>query len=143
MNCQLCQKEFVAFHNGRLPVGIRTQVENHLQQCKECTDQYFLIILAEKVMDEEKRLPSNPFLITRIMAGIDELEHKQAILLPIPVYQKALKPILITISIAAALILGIVFGDIYVPSQPVNKLPVEMTYINDAVLESVDLFSKI
>jgi hypothetical protein len=50
----------------------------------------------------------------------------------------ALKPVLITISIAAALLIGIMAGNIYQPSQQ-QQIPVELTYMDDAALESVNL----
>ena len=143
MNCQLCQKEFVACYEGRLSEDIRTQVETHLSECRDCADQYHLIILAEKVMDEEKKLQSNPYLITRIMAGIEELEQNHGSAESIPGYIKVLRPVLFTISVAAALFLGVILGNMYVPSLPSNEQPVELTYMDDAALESIDLFDNL
>ena len=143
MNCQLCQKELDAYREGRLPEGIRIQVETHLGDCKECVESYQLISLADKVIDEEKRLQSNPFLVTRIMAGIEELGQNHESYKRISAYQKVLKPVLISVSIAVAIFIGVVAGNIYLPTQQTNKLPVEMTYMNDAALESVELFSQL
>ena len=143
MNCQLCQKEFVACHEGRLSDGIRIQVETHLRECQDCADQYHMMILAEKVMDEEKNLQSNPYLLTRIMAGIEELEQNNGRIEPITGYLRVLRPVLFTISVAAALFLGVILGDLYLQSQPASQLPVELTYMDDAALESVDLFSNL
>ena len=42
---------------------------------------------------------------------------------------------------AAAIFIGVVAGSNYAPTKPANNLPIEMTYMNDAALESVDLFS--
>jgi len=50
---------------------------------------------------------------------------------------------LISVSIAVAIFIGVFVGNIYLPSQPTNKMPVEMTYMNDAAIESVDLFSQL
>jgi len=143
MNCQLCQKELDAYQEGKLPEGIRIQVETHLDKCKVCAESYQLISLANKVMDEEKEMKSNPFLVTRIMASIEELEQNRESYQRIPAYQSILKPALISVSIAAAIFIGVLVGNIYLPTQSINKLPVEMTYMNDAALESVDLFSQL
>lgn len=94
-------------------------------------------------MDAEKELKSNPFLVTRIMSGIEELEQNHESYQRIPAYQHILKPALLSISIAAAIFIGVLVGNIYLPKQSINKLPVEMTYMNDAALESVDLFSQL
>ena len=143
MNCQLCQKESDAYREGTLPDGIRVQVENHLGDCVVCAESFRLVSLSDKVMGEEKRLQSNPFLVTRIMAGIEEMELNRARRERNPVYQKVLKPVLISVSIAAAIFIGVVAGSTYIPTQPGNILPVEMAYMNDASLESVDLFSEL
>ena len=140
MNCQLCQNEIDAYSEGTLPEGIRVQVEIHLGGCNECSESYRLISLAEHVMYEEKGIQSNPFLSTRIMAGIEELKQKRSYQ-RIPVYQKVLRSALISVSIAAAIFIGVIGGNIYKPIHPVNKLPIEMAYMNDAALESVELFS--
>jgi hypothetical protein len=52
-----------------------------------------------------------------------------------------LKSALISVSIAAAIFVGVLAGNSYKPAHPANKLPIEMMYMNDAALESVDLFS--
>lgn len=143
MNCQLCQKELDAYQEGILPEGIRIQVETHLGECKACAESFQLVSLANKVMDAEKEIKSNPFLVTRIMAGIEELEQNQVSYQRVPAYRSVLKPALISVSIAAAIFIGVLVGNIYLPTQLINKLPVEMTYMNDAALESVELFSQL
>lgn len=143
MNCQLCQKELDAYQEGTLPEGIRIQVETHLGECKACAESFQLASLANKVMDAEKKIKSNPFLVTRIMAGIEELEQNRAGYQRVPAYRRVLKPALISVSIAAAIFIGVLVGNISLPTQSVNKLPVEMTYMNDAALESVELFSQL
>lgn len=143
MNCQLCQKELDAYQEGILPEGIRTQVEAHLESCKACAQSYQLMAIADRMMDEEKSMQSNPFLVTRIMSAIEELEQNRESPLHIPAYQKLVKTLLVSVSMAAAIFIGVVAGSNYTPTKPANNLPIEMTYMNDAALESVDLFSKL
>jgi predicted anti-sigma-YlaC factor YlaD len=138
MNCNLCKQELEAYHDGRLPEGIRAQVKSHLENCRECAAIYQMEIVANKVIVDEKQVQSNPFLSTRVMAEIEALELQSANSKKIPVYRLALKPVLITISIAAALLIGIMAGNIYQPSQQ-QQIPVELTYMDDAALESVNL----
>ena len=141
MNCQLCQKELEAYREGKLPEGIRNVVEVHLESCKDCSKIFKLLNLADKIISEEKGLQSNPFLSTRIMTGIEKLEQKQGSYIPIPIYQKVLKPALISISIAAAIFIGVLSGNIYKPTKPTIEVPDEMVYMNDAALESFNIFS--
>jgi predicted anti-sigma-YlaC factor YlaD len=141
MNCQLCQKELDAYQEGMLPAGTRSQVEAHLGECKECSESFQLVGLANRVMEDEKSMQSNPFLVTRIMANIDKLEQASVAYQSFPFYHKVLKPVLIGFSVAAAMFFGVVMGNISMPTQTTTKLPIEMTYMNDIALESVDLLS--
>lgn len=143
MNCVLCQKELDAYREGRLPEGIRVQVEAHLEHCEECAQSDYLLSISNRVIEQEKSLQSNPFILTRIMAGIQVMEPGEQYTRHIPAFQKVLKPVLISVSIAAAIFIGVMAGNIYLSTQPANNLPVEMLYMNDAALESVELFSKL
>ncbi len=141
MNCELCKKELDISLEGKLPEGISNQVEEHLKSCQECAVSYRSMIVANKVMDEEKAIEPNPFLVTRVMAEIEELEQKHEIRQRVPVYQKVLKPFLISVSIAAAVFAGVMTGNIYKPVEHSNEIPVELSYMNDAALESVDVLA--
>ena len=143
MNCQLCQKEFDAYREDKLSGVVRVQVEAHLESCPDCSVSYQLLILANKVMDAEKETQSNPFLVTRIMSGIEEMESKNRSFQPILTYQRILKPILIGVSLAAAIFSGVVLGSTYLSTESDQRVPVELSYMNDAALESVDLLSQI
>jgi predicted anti-sigma-YlaC factor YlaD len=143
MNCQLCQKELNAYLEGKTPESIRTQVETHLDACNECSETYHLLILSAKVMEEEKKWHSNPFLGTRIMSGIEGLELNRETLSHTPYFFRVLKPLLIGVSISAAIYIGVMAGSTNSTARPANQQPLEMIYMNDAALESVDLFSKL
>ena len=114
MNCQLCQKEMDAYRDGKLPRDMMTQVESHLKACETCSGIYGLQLLADKVMDQEKELQSDPFLATRVMAGIDNLEDSGY--KPATVFIRVLKPVLVTVSMAAAIFFGIMLGNLSRPA---------------------------
>jgi len=126
-----------AYREGKLPRDIMTQVESHLETCKTCSEIYRLQVLADKVIDQERKLQSDPFLTNRIMAGIDDPagsgSQSETVLIRI------LKPALMTVSMAAAIFFGILLGNL---SQPVTdrvKLPVELALIDDAAIETVNI----
>lgn len=143
MNCQFCQKESDAYHKGNLSEGLRIQVEIHLEGCRDCSESYQLWAIANEVMEDEKAAQSNPFLVTRIMAGIEEMELEGVTSRRIPVYQMVLKPLLISVSLAAAVFVGVTVGSTYLPTSDSQRIPVELSYMNDAALESVDLYSQL
>lgn len=135
MNCDLCKRELEAYREGRLPNGIQAQIEEHLHNCHECALYFKVMQTAEKVMDEEKSAQPNPFLSTRIMAGIEALESKQK-----QVHQGILKPVLISISIVIAVFLGITMGQLYKPAKQTSVIPAELSYMDDASMESLNVF---
>ncbi len=138
MNCQLCQKELDAYREGKLPRDMKTQVESHLKTCATCSGIYRLQILADKVMDQEKDLQSDPFLATRVMASIENLEDSDK---PGTAFIRILKPVLITVSMAAAIFFGIMLGNLSRPVTDREKIPVELALIDDAAIESVNILS--
>lgn len=142
MNCQSCQKESDAYLRGKLPEGTRIQLEQHLENCRDCAESFRLMSIAIRVIDQEKEFKPNPFLVTRIMAGIEELDRQTESPVRSPVYLQLLRSALLSTSIAAAIFVGVMVGSIYTPVTPENQLPVELAYLNDAALESVDLLSQ-
>ncbi len=139
MNCQLCQKELDAYREGILPFDMKTQVESHLETCGTCKQVYSLQILADNVIKTEKELDPDPFLLTRVMARIENLEepeYETGIM-----FTKILRPVLVTILLAGAVFSGILLGNLSRPAGNKEKIPVELALINDAALESVDILS--
>ncbi len=139
MNCQLCQQESYAYHEGRLSADMRIQVESHLEECKMCAESYRLHSLAENIINREKEILPDPYLTTRIMAGIESADR--SINTVFPSYIRVLRPAVIAASLAAAIFFGVIIGDIYKPSVKREPVPVELTLINDATIEAVDVLS--
>jgi len=139
MNCQLCQKESDAYREGKLPHDLRTQIEAHLEVCEKCQESYNLQILADKVINYEKDLLPNPFISTRIMSSIENLESPGYS--RISLLGRVLKPALITVSLAAAIFYGILIGNIYQPYGSSRQIPVELSLIDDAAIESVNILT--
>lgn len=139
MNCQLCQTLSDAFREGKLPADTNTQVENHLSACNECALSYKIQALADRVINQEKELFSNPFLITRIMERIENPETH--LFKTIPASDRVLRSAFITASLAAAIFLGVMMGNIYKPAVANYKIPLELALIDDAKIESVSNLS--
>lgn len=139
MNCQLCQKNLDAYQEGRLPSDMMTQVESHLKICDSCKRMHNAQLLADRIISNEKETDANPFLVTRVMAMIENLGntgHEKEY-----VGTRILRPALITVSLAAAVFFGIILGNLSRPARNADKIPVELALINDASLESVDILS--
>jgi predicted anti-sigma-YlaC factor YlaD len=139
MNCQLCQEELDEYIGGRLPDDMKSQVEEHLQHCTDCTESYNMQSLAQKIINQEKAISPDLYLTARIMAQIEENEEKvHKNMSPIT---RVLKPALIMATMAAAIFAGVLIGNIYKPSSRVLSRPLEMALIDDVAIESVNILS--
>jgi hypothetical protein len=139
MNCQLCQKESDKYREGKLSDDLRTKVESHLQQCNECAESYRIQSIAESIIYQEKAINPDINLTARIMARIENLEDTgYKISKP---FIRVLQPALIVASMAAAIFIGVLIGNIYKPAGTVISRPVELSLIDDATIESVDILS--
>jgi len=114
-----------------------TQVGSHLEECETCSNIYRLQVVADKVINQEKELQPDPFLATRVMAGIDNLEGSGY--KPETLFSRVLKPVLLTASMAAAIFFGIILGNLSWPVKDSETIPVELALIDDAAIESVNI----
>ncbi len=128
-----------SYRDGKLTRDMKTQVESHLKECETCSEIYRLQILAEKVINQEKELQTDPFLALRIMANIESLENSDY--KSDRVFKRVLNPILVTISVAAAIFFGIMMGDLSRTAISRMPIPVELALIDDANIESVNILS--
>jgi predicted anti-sigma-YlaC factor YlaD len=139
MNCQLCQKESEKYREGKLSDDLRIQVESHLKQCNDCAESYRIQSIADSVINQERAYEPKNDLTSRIMGRIETLENTDyKITNP---FMRVLQPTLIITSIAAAIFIGVLIGNIYKPSGTVISRPVELSLIDDATIESVDILS--
>ncbi len=138
MNCQLCQENLEAFLEGTLPSDMKTQVESHLKGCEACNHLYSIQVLADRLIGSEKKLEPDPFLITRVMEKIEDKETSVSENL----FIKILRPVLITSSLAAAVLFGVMLGNLSLPGNKTRAIPAELAMIDDASLESIDNLSQ-
>jgi len=139
MKCQLCQENLEAYQEDRLSSGMINQVESHLKTCDSCKRLSEIQILAGRVISVEKETDADPFLATRVMAQIERLDTES--FENIPLVSRILRPALITLSLSAAVLFGIMLGNLSRPAGNAGKIPLELALINDASLESVDILS--
>lgn len=140
MNCKSCIQQMEPYLEGNMPDRARIQVEEHLASCEECTVVYRTWTLADRIMNEEKTTLANPFLASRIMASIEQMDDVRANRRN-PFLQRVLKPVLVSASIAAAAFFGVLSGSLYQTDSANGTFPVELSYLNDATLESVDFYT--
>jgi predicted anti-sigma-YlaC factor YlaD len=138
MDCKLCENDLERYYRGKLPPEISSQIREHLRTCPRCAQSYRLLLVTENVIAEEKNLKGNPYLVTRIMA---ELENENSRRTVAPSAQRILRPVLITVSLFIAITLGIVEGKLIRSSFSHEQIPVEVLVLNDSAVESVAAFT--
>ena len=138
MNCTDYQDKFDRYVEGRLTDNLRQEIDDHIENCFECRELLALTELSELVFREEKKIESNPFLSSKIMAQLEDKQRarSESEILSI----RVLRPILVAASIILAVILGISVGNMSSSVYLSHQLPDELIYINDAEIESLSLF---
>ena len=138
MNCSTCQNNLDAYLEIKLPKEMQMAVADHLESCNQCKALYDEMKQAYNIIEAEKAVVSNPFLVTRVMTAI---ENQEAALNTKPAYKRIIQTALIAASIAIAVIGGIGAGNLY-STVPGNKaIPDEMVFMNDAALESLNVYA--
>lgn len=135
MDCSRCTDKIDDYLEGRLGREELISFEQHLGSCEECSAQVRLLKLSEKIIGHEKSLSPGYFLTEKVMARIEKLETEERSPLI-----RILRPALATIALAAAIFAGVLIGTIsHVPSG--YRAPVELTLMNDIVMESIDILA--
>jgi predicted anti-sigma-YlaC factor YlaD len=138
MNCSTCQNSLVAYLEEKLPVDLRSITTDHLNNCKSCSELFNELNMAYRQIEAEKAIECNPFLVTRVMAAI---ENQEIALDKKPALQRILQTALIAVSISIAVLGGIEAGSLYSVSPKKNAIPDEMVFMNDAALESLNNYT--
>jgi anti-sigma factor RsiW len=139
MNCQSCQKESDKYREGKLSDDLRIQVESHLEQCNDCAESFRIQSAADSIINREMAIETENDLTARIMERIEKLEtNDHKITNP---FMRVLQPALIITSIAATIFIGVLIGNIFKPAVTFFSRPVELSLIDDATIESIDILS--
>ena len=139
MNCQSCQNESDKYREGKLSGDLRIQVESHLEHCNDCAESFRIESAADSIINRERAIEPENDLTAIIMRRIEKLETTdKKIINP---FMRVLQPALIITSIAATIFIGILIGNIYKPAGNYVSRPVELSLIDDASIESIDILS--
>ena len=139
MNCNTCKENLEAYLNGRLPEDMMRDMKDHMVQCADCKDSYATLLLSEAVIREERLLEPNPFLSTRVMAKIQAMEEAAGRAEKATVFSRIWQPVFVTLTVALAIFIGVMAGNVYRHAQFSDQLPEELVYLNDAAMESVSV----
>lgn len=140
MNCTTCQKHLEAYLDGTISPDLKIQVDAHLAACKACAEWYARWTVVEQVMNEEKSTSPNPFLATRIMVQLEEMQSKTYV----PAYgfakQSVFRPVTVVFIVGVAISLGVLLGNLYRPLQVRPTQSTELLYLDDSAIEPISFY---
>lgn len=140
MNCKHCQENAKNHQQQLISVDVKNQIKAHLDKCEACQKFYAAFNLTESFVAKENQLRVNPFMATRVMAKIEQLQQATKEQGFGTARVSKLQPFLVAVSIVFAVFLGVSAGSFYKIEKPANKLPVELSYLDDAAMESLSIF---
>ena len=140
MNCTTCQKHLDAYFDGTLSPDLKTQVDAHLVACKACSEWYARWPVVEQVMNEEKSTSPNPFLATRIMVQLEEMQSKTYVPAHGFAKQPVFRPVTVVFIVGVAISLGVLLGNLYRPLQVHPSHSTELLYLDDAAIEPISFY---
>lgn len=117
MKCSDIHKRIILFSEGALNQTETNIIKGHLAGCPECAGFLKELELSLQVIEHEKQTEVNPFIFTRIQAGIEDLEGAKPIVSQRPFLVRILQPALYSL----LLIIGIYTGtQIGIPAKPAS-----------------------
>ena len=109
MNCKTTKKNLLLYIDKQLSEKVKNEITQHITNCNQCSNLYNFMLAELKSIKEDKIKPQ-PYLYTKIQQRIDlasESTVKSWFKIPV---QRILQPALYTVSVAAAIWIGIFFG---------------------------------
>lgn len=78
MKCRSIQKKLIFYHENELSKEIFADMENHLENCTNCSA--FLAFLQSElsVISEEKNNKTTPFFFTRLIARVEKEQYSRS-----------------------------------------------------------------
>lgn len=141
MNCQLCQNKMEAYVRNEIDPGLINPMEEHLKECQHCTEYLFLIRMMEDMIQEEVQIRPDPNLPAKIMQLIESGKGFESRNIDLRSH-RMIKTFIFSVSVSAAIFAGILAGSFYYTEYPEDNIPAEISYMNDAEIEAINLFTK-
>jgi predicted anti-sigma-YlaC factor YlaD len=134
MDCMPYRDKIDDYLEGRLGEA-EISFLNHLQECPDCRQLIQIQKIADRIIIQEKSYTPAKDLTAKVMARIGDAKVKEDTALI-----RYLRPVAITISVAAAIFAGVMLG-IISEKHTRTSTPVELSLINDIDIENLNSFS--
>jgi predicted anti-sigma-YlaC factor YlaD len=102
MECKSIYSQLTGYLDGETDRDLQNKIEMHLKECKQCAEFLIRLKKAYNLVEKEKEVQPDPYMFTRIMAGIED---------PNPaIPEKKVKIAFQAIAYAAIIVIGIYSG---------------------------------
>lgn len=106
MNCKEFQNALFSISAERFSQEVRREMEDHTRECHSCAVMSEKYTALEEAIAREKALEPNPYTGTRILQRIENARPSEAVHGSL-----ALRPVLVTLGLVAALATGFLVGN--------------------------------
>lgn len=140
MKCKTVQRKMISYSELEFKDKEQEAFFEHISSCQSCNHLYEELQLTYQLIEKKEVLPENPFLLTRIMQKIEERNsEKEAV---IPVYQRILQPVLLSLLLLVGIFGGIQMGNSYemVETESLSETQSTEYFFNDMQQEKMEIY---
>ena len=139
MNCKNCRTDLIGFIQGTLPRELEVRIREHLNRCAECRSFADYLRATLNVIEIEREIAPDPFLVTRI-EGI--LSNSTAVPHRFSLLTRLIPSLTFSIFIFSGIAGGIIVGKLITPKTFDNQMAKnELTVlIDDLQQEPIETF---
>ncbi len=109
-NCKNIESNLIFYFYKEVNNVEMENIKNHLANCSNCEKLYENLSDSLSIIDNEKEIKVNPFIITRVNQEIEELKLDKSRSV---VFQKFVQPAMAVAAVFVGILFGIFFGSFY------------------------------
>jgi len=117
MTCNSIHNQLIGYLDGEINGDLRTEIESHLKECSHCSEFLIRLKKAFDLIEEEKQLHHDPYMFTRIMAGMEDRKP----VMPGNKFRIVLQAAVSIVIIVTGIYTGIFIGDHFTKESPVSS----------------------
>jgi len=122
MKCNSIHNQLIGYLDDEIDNDLRNEIEAHLKECSHCSEFLIRLKKAFDLVDEEKQMQHDPYMITRIIA---RLEDRKPMIL-----KNKFRMAFQTVAFVALIAIGIYSG-ILIGKNFTNESPISADYQNE------------
>lgn len=139
MKCTDLHKDLIFYLDDELTPERKAAVNHHLKGCSKCAAFLKELEASWRIIEREKNVDTNPFLLTRIEARLQEQKHATTAKGWVLVPQRIAQPVFFSLLLVVAIYGGIKLGESPVNVGQDEKIENQL-YLDDFNSEPIESF---